>query len=167
MQLFLDQIHPVANLFAVITARSGRITKEAAEWREDMNLRREQACSLAALEARSSRHWPVRLLCLLAAGLLFLPSARAAEPVNDAGLPGLKRAVIANYADMVFANCGDSLASAKTLQDAIAALLAAPSEKCLEAARQAWRSAHQADSLTETYRFYDGPIDQVEALVNS
>jgi putative iron-regulated protein len=82
-------------------------------------------------------------------------------------LPELKRAVIANYADMMSAGCQDSLASTKTLQDAIHVLLAKPSEESLAAARQAWRAAHRTYSLTETHRFYDGPIDRVETLVNS
>lgn len=68
---------------------------------------------------------------------------------------------------MMSANCQDSLASAKRLQIAVTVFLAGPSEKSLAAARQAWCAAHRTYSLTETHRFYDGPIDQVEALVNS
>lgn len=90
-----------------------------------------------------------------------------ADTAGKAGIPELKRAVIANYATVVSASYQDSLGAAKKLRSAVDTLLAKASEESLCAARQAWLSAHQTYSLTETFRFYNGPIDQVEAMVNS
>jgi len=109
---------------------------------------------------------PILLLIVLTC--LRIPlAAGGATPVAKTALPDLKRAVIANYAAVASANFQDSLASAKKLQSAVDALLAKASDETLAAARQAWLSAHQTYSLTETFRFYNGPIDEVEALVNS
>ena len=109
---------------------------------------------------------PILLLIILTC--LRIPlAAGSVAPEARASVPELKRAVIANYADVASASCQDSLASAKKLQSAVDALLAKASEETLAAARQAWLSAHRTYSLTETFRFYNGPIDEVEALVNS
>jgi putative iron-regulated protein len=72
-----------------------------------------------------------------------------------------------NYAAVASASYQDSLVSAQKLQSAVNALLAKSSNETLAAARQAWLSAHQTYSLTETFRFYNGPIDEVEPLINS
>jgi putative iron-regulated protein len=93
--------------------------------------------------------------------------AGSTDPVAKATIPELKRAVIANYATVVSAGYQDSLASAKALRGAVESLINKPSEETMAAARRAWLSAHHTYSLTETFRFYDGPIDQVEPLVNS
>jgi putative iron-regulated protein len=111
-------------------------------------------------------HWALPVLLLVEA-LIFSSVARSAEPVAGAEQLKLKQAVLANYAEIVSESYGDALATAKKLQSAVNVLLASPSAESLEAARQAWLSAHQTYSFTEAYRFYDGPIDQTEALVNS
>ena len=102
------------------------------------------------------------LLVILACLRLPLMAADAKSGALEA-----KRAVIANYAAIVSASYQDSLATAKKLQSAVGDLLAKPSDETMAAARQAWLTAHQTYSFTETYRFYNGPIDEVEALVNS
>lgn len=108
------------------------------------------------------------LLLLIVLACLRIPlTAGGADPAANAGVPELKRAVIANYAAVASASYQDSLASAKKLQSAVDALLAKASDETLAAARRAWLSAHRTYSLTESFRFYNGPIDQVEALVNS
>jgi putative iron-regulated protein len=109
---------------------------------------------------------PIFLLMVLTC--LRLPAAAGgAAPAAKAGVPELRRAVIANYAALASASFQDALDSAKKLQGAVNALLAKPSNETLAAARQAWLSAHHTYSFTETFRFYNGPIDQIEALVNS
>jgi len=108
------------------------------------------------------------ILILLVATCLRLPLATAAADLPaKSGATELKRAVIANYAALASAGFQDSLETAKKLQGAVNELLAKPCEETMAAARQAWLSAHQTYSFTETFRFYNGPIDQVEALVNS
>lgn len=109
---------------------------------------------------------PVLILIVLTC-LRMSSAAGGADPVANAGVPELKRAVIANYAALASAGFQDSLDSAKKLQSAVDALLAKASDETLADARRAWLSAHQTYSFTETFRFYNGPIDQVEVLINS
>lgn len=104
---------------------------------------------------------------LLACAWLIFAKPGTSQPANDPDLSNLKRAVLTNYTVIVSAAYRDAVTTAQELQSAIETLLDAPSETSLGAARQAWLAAHQVYSLTEACRFYDGPIDQVEALVNS
>lgn len=67
--------------------------------------------------------------------------------------------VAAHYATLVHANYSDTLAAAKTMQDAIKAFTAAPSQANLDAARKAWLAAREFYGQTEAFRFYGGPID--------
>lgn len=69
------------------------------------------------------------------------------------------RAVAQGYSQLVYANYSDSLASARDMQTAIAAFLAAPSQQSLEAARKSWLDAREFYGQTEAFRFYGGPID--------
>ncbi len=71
--------------------------------------------------------------------------------------------VVAQYAAMVHANYSDALDKALQLQAAIETLLAAPSAAKLESAKRAWLEARLPYGQTEAYRFYDGPIDNVES----
>jgi len=64
------------------------------------------------------------------------------------------------YTDIVAASYADAHAGATTLLAAIDALVDAPSEANLDAARQAWLDAREPYGQTEVYRFYDGPIDE-------
>jgi putative iron-regulated protein len=82
-------------------------------------------------------------------------------------LQAFKHAVVANYTKVVSATYQDAVAGAERMGVAIEALLAAPSEESLAAARRAWLAARVPYSQTEAFRFYDGPIDQVESAVNS
>ncbi|MET0283203.1 MAG: imelysin family protein, partial [Polyangiales bacterium] len=81
--------------------------------------------------------------------------------------PELARQGLTTYADIAQAGYEDALAGAQQLQQRIQALLDAPSEGTLQAARDAWRAARVPYLQTETYRFYGGPIDKVELLVNT
>lgn len=56
---------------------------------------------------------------------------------------------------------------AATMKAAIDALLAAPSQATLDAARQAWIAARPAYLVTEAFRFYDGPIEAIEGQLNA
>jgi putative iron-regulated protein len=70
--------------------------------------------------------------------------------------------VVASYADGVLASYTASAASAKTMDAAIDAFLAAPDAVTLEAAKTAWLAARNDYGVTEAFRFYDGPIDNAE-----
>ena len=76
-------------------------------------------------------------------------------------------AFLRNYADIAFAGYSDAATGARTLLRAVDGLTAAPSQARLELARKAWIEARVPYLQTEGFRFYDGPIDEVEMLVNT
>jgi putative iron-regulated protein len=79
-------------------------------------------------------------------------------------VPGLAAAqtstdVAKHYAALVSASYDDTLAAARTLQQAVAAFTTQPSPATLDAARKAWLAAREFYGQTEAFRFYGGPID--------
>ena len=91
-------------------------------------------------------------------GLGFCSAAvHAAEPVE----------VLKTYADVALAGYEDSLATARTLDEAIDALIAAPSAETLAAARAAWRAARVPYQQTEAFRFGNPIVDDWEGRVNA
>ena len=70
--------------------------------------------------------------------------------------------VIDGYVAIVRASYGDTLSTATALRVAVDAFVAAPSPTTLEAAKTAWLAAREPYGQTESYRFYDGPIDNPE-----
>lgn len=75
--------------------------------------------------------------------------------------------VVAHYADLAAAKYGDSLITAQALQGAVAALIAAPSDETLTAARDAWKAARAPYQQTEAFRFGNAVVDDWEGRVNS
>lgn len=71
------------------------------------------------------------------------------------------------YIDLVASSYKKAADDAKTLASAVDAFLAAPSDDTLKAARAAWVAARPAYLKTETFRFYDGPIEEVEGAINA
>lgn len=106
---------------------------------------------------------PVLLSFLLALPLASAPAlAQTASPTGAAVQPtqGATPASVAqHYGALVQASYDDTLAGALTLQKTIHALVAAPSQESLKAARQAWLDARELYGQTEAFRFYGGPID--------
>ncbi|MCU0903592.1 MAG: peptidase [Tabrizicola sp.] len=96
----------------------------------------------------------MRLLSLL---LLSAAPAVAATPEE----------VTRHYADLALAGYQDSLATATALQSAIAALIAAPSDTTLQAARDAWKTARAPYLQTEAFRFGNAIVDNWEGRVNA
>ena len=98
---------------------------------------------------------------LLSAGsalaLTFAAPAFAATPAE----------VVDTYADIAEAVYGDSLATARTLQTAVEAFLAAPSQQTLDAARAAWIAARAPYQQTEVFRFGNPIVDDWEGKVNA
>ncbi len=97
-----------------------------------------------------------RRTLLLAVALAGASAAWPALAQNPAPTPAQ---VAAHYAALVHAGYEDSLAGARTLQQAVAAFTASPSADTLAAARKAWLAAREAYGQTEAFRFYGGPID--------
>lgn len=104
----------------------------------------------------------VAIACLLAgAGLLGgCKSARARDPE-------LASRVVLRHAELAFQSYGAAAAAARALQRAVDTFVAKPTVVGLELARQAWRAARVPYTRTEAFRFYGGPIDAVEPLVNA
>jgi putative iron-regulated protein len=91
--------------------------------------------------------------------LLALPGgAMAQTKVKD---------VIANYANIGQAVYEDSLSTARSLQKAVNAFLAKPTDQTLKAARQAWIAARVPYQQSEAYRFGNTIVDDWEGKVNS
>jgi putative iron-regulated protein len=97
------------------------------------------------------------LLLTTAICLGFSAPAEAAE----------KAAVIDTYANIAEAAFGDSVATAKTLQIAVDALIAEPSANNLHKARAAWLAARVPYQQTEVYRFGNAIVDDWEGKVNA
>ncbi|GHB26208.1 peptidase [Pseudovibrio japonicus] len=75
--------------------------------------------------------------------------------------------VLENYGDIAQAAFEDSLTTAKTLQDAVNTLVAAPTEDNLKAARRAWIAARNPYQQTEVFRFGNSIVDDWEGKVNA
>ena len=76
-------------------------------------------------------------------------------------------AVAKTYADIAAAGYDDSLTTAKALQVAVDALIAAPSEDSLKAARAAWIASRPSYMQTEAFRFGNVAVDDWEGKVNA
>jgi putative iron-regulated protein len=85
----------------------------------------------------------------------------AAQAQTDA------KAVLSTYADIALAKYEDSLATARALDAAVEALIAAPSRETLAAARAAWKAARVPYQQTEAYRFGNPVVDAWEGRVNA
>ena len=90
-------------------------------------------------------------------------TAPAAGQVDEAAA----KAVVAHYADMVFAVYSDAKSTAKTLQTAIDTFLANPNDETLKAARTAWIAARVPYLQSEVFRFGNTIIDDWEGQVNA
>jgi len=98
----------------------------------------------------------------VAAAAFAAISAAAQEPGGPDPV-----AVVANYADIAEAVYTDSLITAEALRDAVAALIADPSEATLTAAREAWLASRVPYMQTEVYRFGNIIVDEWEGRVNA
>jgi putative iron-regulated protein len=94
--------------------------------------------------------------------------AALSAPSGAAHAQGVKAAeVTKTYADIALATYSDSLKAAEGLRSAVAALIAAPSEQTLKAARDAWLSARVPYMQTEVFRFGNSIVDDWEGRVNA
>ncbi len=96
------------------------------------------------------------LVLLQAAG----PQAALAQGPTDSD-------VLDTYGNLAQAGYEDALIGGRNLQSAVDALIAAPSEQTLNAARDAWRAARPAYMQTEAFRFGNPTVDEWEGRVNA
>jgi putative iron-regulated protein len=95
----------------------------------------------------------------LAVVVAFAPvGARAETAVAD---------IVANYEALAEAIYGDATARARDLDAAIDALLAAPTQDKLDAARVAWKAARVPYMQSEGFRFGNKIVDDWEGKVNA
>jgi putative iron-regulated protein len=94
---------------------------------------------------------------------LFLLSTALAAPAFAA----TPEEVTQTYANIALATYQDSLATAQTLQSAIAALVANPSHETLAAAKTAWLAARVPYQQSEVFRFGNPIVDAWEGQVNA
>ncbi len=96
---------------------------------------------------------------LVAVALFSLPAvAQAATTKQD---------VVIHYADLAHSVYSDALTTAQTLDKAIAALVANPSEQTLSAAREAWKASRVPYQQSEVFRFGNGIVDDWEGQLNA
>ena len=99
----------------------------------------------------------MRLLAALCLSTALAVPAIAATPED----------VTQHYADMALATYQDSLITAQALQQAVAALIANPSDETLADAREAWKAARVPYLQSEAFRFGNPVVDDWEGRVNS
>lgn len=107
------------------------------------------------------------LVAALAMSFVAFPALSSAPGIvpNNFAVPGSAAstygaaAEIVSYTDLVHRSYDAAYKKSLVLQKAVAALLENPSDKTMAAAREAWLDAHVVYSLTEGFRFYEGPID--------
>ena len=75
--------------------------------------------------------------------------------------------VTTHYADLALATYEDSLTTAQALQTAVQALIAAPNDATLQAARDAWKAARVPYQQSEAFRFGNPLVDDWEGRANS
>jgi putative iron-regulated protein len=81
-----------------------------------------------------------------------------------------KAAVIANYANIVYANYSAALTDAEALKTSISTFTTTPTQANFDAAKAAWKASRESYGTTEAFRFANGPIDDAngpEPLINS
>jgi putative iron-regulated protein len=102
--------------------------------------------------------------------LLLLSSAAmglSLQPAFAGGAETLAQRFLRNYSDILHAAYTDAWSAARKMEKEIIAFLEMPSEAGLAAAREAWIFARVPYLQTEVARFYDGPIEEVEGLINA
>ncbi len=96
-----------------------------------------------------------------------LATLRAQSPAQATAFARLQADVVAAHAAHCHALYLAVEQKAKLLAQAIDALLTAPDETTLAAARRAWCEARVVYGKTEVLRFHDGPIEPIEPFLNA
>ncbi len=92
--------------------------------------------------------------------------ALIASPLRAENAPAIKD-VLDTYANLAEATYGDSFKAAQALKTSVDALIEAPSDETLAAARAAWIAARVPYMQTEAFRFGNPIVDDWEGRVNS
>jgi len=106
-------------------------------------------------------------LFLLIGGLVFSCSN---DKDDTAESNVTKKQVIANYADIVYANYKKAFDDAVVLEAAITTFTTTPTQANFDAAKLKWKESRESYGTTEAFRFANGPIDDEngpESLLNA
>jgi len=98
--------------------------------------------------------FPMRIAATAILALSYMCAGCTRQPPDDP-----RRPVVKTYAAIVQATYEDTLSATRALDQAIDALLAAPSEQTLREARERRKAARVPYGYSEAFRFYAGPID--------
>lgn len=108
-------------------------------------------------------------LCLgLSSMSVFVAQANAAETKTAAVAIDIKaqgKAFLKQYAESAYTVYSDSVNDLVKLQKAINAFVKKPTEKTLQAAKDAWLQSRESYGTTEVYRLSNGPIDAEEGWI--
>jgi putative iron-regulated protein len=96
---------------------------------------------------------------LALAGVLSSCSSGTSSSPDDVTASAQEVAVVTGYAEMAESSYASAVQGATALKESIAALVAAPSQATLDAAKSQWLTARDAYVPTEVFRFSNGPID--------
>lgn len=72
---------------------------------------------------------------------------------------GAKLAYLNGYAEKTYENYANALSEAQKVDAALQAFIQNPTQVNLDAAKAQWIESRKVYSVTEVYRFFDGPID--------
>ncbi len=100
----------------------------------------------------------------------FIKKCSIALAITLAASPAFavnEKSVVTNYATVAHAVFEDSLITAKELSKKIDALVKAPSEKTLSAAKVAWKAARVPYQQSEVFRFGNANVDDWEGQINA
>lgn len=101
--------------------------------------------------------------------LLALANAGCSDAADDTEQQ--QRDVIESYSTLVASSYEKALKAAKSLDTAVGAFLDEPTDERFQEAKEAWLASRNPYSVTEAFRFYEGPIDNgddgPEPLINS
>jgi putative iron-regulated protein len=107
------------------------------------------------------------LAAAVSLGLLSTACGSNSGGSSDDSLPQQTPEAVDTYAEIVHANYADTLEKAKQMESAIATFIEDPNEETLAVARQSWIDSREPYLQTEAYRFYGGPIDETEGMINA
>ncbi len=107
--------------------------------------------------------------CALSAAL-HIQGPSLSRSVHDATAASTRAAAAASvtaYAEVCSRMYARSADSAEQMERCVGAFCEQPDEANLARAKEAWKQARRAYCRTEALRFYGGPIDDVEPLLNA
>lgn len=98
--------------------------------------------------------------------LLTACGSNSGESDGDS-LPAETPEAVETYSEIVHASYQDTLQAAVEMESAITTFIDDPNEDTLADARQAWLDSREPYLQTEVFRFYEGPIDGPEGMINA